>query len=295
MVFRIVLSLENSPLFKRINSFSPAERYKMINDHGLLGIFYPDSQHFKKQRLANFHKLELAYELTEKLKGIPHAFIKGVSFLDNLYPKMGHRFMSDIDLISLNNQILHPYLIELGFTKKNQTSWLGNYHKEEWVHNKSQIVLEIQDKFFWHNKKIEDLKTIVLNNGLNTLEPHYHFVYLAGHYAFQHTCQKLYWLLDLELFLRHYEEELQSDLLITIAHNLKLKRAFSFSLKALEAAFNRKNKENFNSTVISDDLFFEDSLSPYNLYLKFSLKDSLVDHLKYNIFWIKNLVQSKML
>lgn len=252
-----------------------------------------------KQRLANFHKLELAKEVSRLLeeKDIQFAFIKGVSFLGDIYSDFSLRFMSDIDVYipsSHKGEILTQVLTENDFIKREAKTWLGNAHKEEWIHQKSGVNLEVHYQLFWHVKGWDQDDFYFKASELTTLKPELHFVYLCGHYCFQHTCQKLYWLIDFEFFLNKYE--LNWEEVRFLAKKLRLERSVGFVMKLLDSAFERRNllSQAPVSFPVNDEVFLSDSLGAYSFLLKSYLKDSISDELRYNIFWLTNLISTKV-
>ena len=92
------------------NSLAEQETVERITQHQLAGLFYiytPElrsSEVFKKQWMRQWHRAEIlksAYDsLQEELpKDIVFTPLKGISFLDRLYPDKGTRFLSDIDIL----------------------------------------------------------------------------------------------------------------------------------------------------------------------------------------------------
>ncbi|MEC7276894.1 MAG: hypothetical protein VXV96_11285, partial [Bdellovibrionota bacterium] len=81
-----------------------------------------------------------------------------------------------------------------------------------------------------------------------------------------------------------------------LAKKLRLERSVGFVMKLLDSAFERRNllSQAPVSFPVNDEVFLSDSLGAYSFLLKSYLKDSISDELRYNIFWLTNLISTKV-
>lgn len=287
--------MKSLPIIDKLKKMNDLDRHQILRHQGMEGYFerfYPDliGEHgvFKKQQHRNLIHEEEALKLSKLLKeeGLQVIFLKGITFLHDLYPDLGSRFMSDIDcyISHLEYEKLDKILKNKGFKPISGTRWLGNEHKREYLKKTElgEICFEFHNKLFWHR----DDPYIGFEDGLlRKLGKEEALVYICGHYAFLHSCQKLYWLWDIYLYLKKYGSELDMKKVQNLSDYFGFNRSMGFIAKLLKNAFDFDfplgNKVSF--IPLSNKAYFcDDQRSLYYLFLKFSLKDKWKDQVLYN-------------
>jgi hypothetical protein len=176
-------------------------------------------------------------------------------------------------------------------THPEESYWLGNAHKREFYLETSlgNIPFEFHSKLFWHKEDPGELNYYGYQDsyGLGLEEM---LVFLIGHYAFQHTCQKLYWLFDIYLFIDRFDAEINYKKFSFLVDHFNFLRSVSIVKSLVKTAFD------FDWSSISEESRFpmresyllEDSQRHwYYLLLKLYLKGGVVNNLKYNMAWLK--------
>jgi MoaA/NifB/PqqE/SkfB family radical SAM enzyme len=296
--------MERNYLLNKIANLDDDERRRLLSHQGVAGYFeyfYQDlintgHENFKSQQRRNIIYEQEAVRLHELFKSENKdlVFLKGITFLEDLYPELGTRFMSDIDCYykSMDLEWLKTFMGKNSYRYLDTPKGKGNAHKCEFVKKTpfGDVNFEFHNKLFWHR---EDPGNITIKKmRFNRLGHEENFVYLCGHYAFLHSCQKLYWLWDIYLFLLKYQQDLDMVKVHNLARYFGFEKSIHFTLRLISKAFGLKvNWPGKKSKLyINDQVFFnDDQRSLYYIYIKTFLKDSKLDSLSYVLgYFAKN-------
>lgn len=284
----------------------------ILNSHHLSGFFYSkmtQDKLLKKDYLRNIHRNSLYLEECEKIvKIINNRFkiilLKGLSFIGNIYQDMGERFMSDVDILVDKSNL--PSLVEIlktnGYEELDSKKWFANDFKK--VLSKKveglELVIELHTRLFYHS----DIKLEVerMENGFFTLSKELQMVHLSGHLGFQHNFQKLYWLVDIFLFIEMNKETINWTKVYDLSKDLKVFKSVSICLWLVKTYFNvsllEKTEELFEinkNSLWKKYLTYDFLISPFEisrnyLIMKHLNKDSFLENIKYNLGWIKKKI-----
>ncbi len=268
---------------------------------------------YQKEFIARWNKnllhekalLELKNDLLESK--ISPILLKGMSFLDELYPDKGSRFMSDIDLlIDYNNaDELCKILESNNYTQVIESKWKANQHKitfEKFIEN-SQVVIEIHTKLFYtSNFKIEKtLPSIYLP--FQTLEKELCLLHLIGHCAFAHTFLKFFWLIDIYKFITHYIDLIDWKYFYFLAKQYKLQKSCAMINFIMNKYFGIDCLDKMAPTWFQNYLYSILFIFPFLInghkhkfryfVIKHLTKDSLLNALEYDLFWFLNWIRQK--
>lgn len=160
-------------------------------------------------------------------------FIKGYALEKLGIYSAGERFKSDIDVLIDQESLsfLENKIQQLGGAQIQEQKWWGNSHKKVFsiIRDEQEVVIECHTQLFYHLPKLDWQK---YRNAMdqNQLSSEAHLLFLMGHYVFQHNCLKLYWLLDISLFIEKYSSQLDWQKLSQMATEWKLEKSFYWSL-----------------------------------------------------------------
>ncbi len=293
----------SSQVMKEISKLSAEDRVITLREQGIESFYEYHIQrstasHLKENRNRNALLLAFAEDVTKVLnaRGIEFAFLKGIILLDEIYPSLEDRFLSDIDLLIPNEDfesaidILKSFGEVIHFSKG---SWVGDAHKVE-IEYRSRfgldITLELHNKLYWHrNHRSHNI--VKAKGKLPRLEYTEHLIYLIYHYAFQHNCQKLYWLFDIIEFYKKYRNEINWDYFNNQIVELGILRCSLFVKKIVKGEFAIDILEIKGRTVLPlmhSYMLSADQRSLYYLFLKFALKDKVIHQgFFYLIKWLR--------
>lgn len=286
---------------------------ELLNEHHLLGIFFqffndstlPTECHnqYKKQWIHNqviHQELEAIGELLSR-RGITATILKGAHLLLDLYPDLGSRFLSDIDLLISNNDIdvLEKTLTELGYSFKNQKKFHGNYFKRDYskLIGNIEINIELHTKLFFHLEDENWTKETTPYLNLNKLSPEDLFVHLCGHLAFQHTFSSLYWLFDIYFYYQKDASQInwKGVRQKSIEHNLYrstqmclwiIRKYFGVALpKKIIELFDLDKKQWWQKHLTIDFLISPHAKKSTYFLIKHATKDQLTSALYYDLTW----------
>jgi hypothetical protein len=236
-------------LFQALINLPTEQQEKVFSAHMLEGFFFSrysehlDPKVIKKYRSkysAQYLRNETILNLSNNLlDDYPLSFIKGSALLKDIYQDIGERFLSDIDIILAKEHWpkLMSKIKNLDGELLSDSKWWGNAHKQEWqVESDGQeITIEVHSQLFYH-RQIPWEKS--LNLKLPSLSIEWHFVYLIGHYAFQHNFQKLYWLFDIYFYYLKYQNEFNWKKIKMISNQLELNKVMGMMGHVLTIFFN---------------------------------------------------------
>jgi hypothetical protein len=171
-------------------------------------------------------------------------FIKGASFVLDVYDEKGIRPFCDIDVLIREKDFLDvdKALKKKGFVpceeegKFNQYrsqklySWEGKVYLD--VHRSligrklHSRMLNVDDKEIWGNKR----KLFVPESELYTLDLVHTLLYQCLHLAMQHSFSGLRWYVDIHEFLNKYKDELDWEKFIELAELYKIQRPVYYVL-----------------------------------------------------------------
>ncbi len=278
-----------------------------VQKHLLPGLAYLTlkeeqfKSNWKKQWIHNELKLQILQDLSPKLRqrNITPILLKGTDLLLRLYKDHGSRFMADIDILLPKEQLesLSTLLHNEGFKIIKEQKWYGNKHKKTFnkIFLGNEIIIECHTKFLYHTNIWPNTEASPLD-GFAQLEINTLFLYLCGHYAFQHNFLKLYWLFDIYYLAQNFDQQLSSPAIIKLAKKYKLENALIDCCYILKKHFNLSTPlttstplpSQLKQKFLTKELLIADKQNSWHYLLRKNLNhDSLIDLLNYNLRWIK--------
>lgn len=283
-------------------------RKKIIEHHHIGGWLYSQScgnnqfSQFKEAWLRQISLGQSQKEVWEKLiENWPPQIqspvvIKGMALeMMGLY-EQGERFKSDIDILVTSDAQaeLSKRLINLGGKEVIEKKWWGNNHKKsfELEYQNNQVVIEMHNLIFYHLPEIK-WTDYIHDENKNLLEDHAHLLFMMGHFVFQHNCLKLYWLLDIVLFIQK-KSDWDFEHLNALAKKWRLTKSMLWSLKLAKdfssQHLNIPKSLNIDAAKIKLNLLWEPRQTGFSYWMrKHRTKDNLIDAFKYDLlWWLKN-------
>ena len=278
-----------------------------LKEHNIEQLF--DSSAY----LNVWRRNELLSEMVETIQDACFSFkndvvlLKGASLFFDLYSDIGHRAMSDIDLLvnDFSYPLIKEKLTELGYKEQMGLKWWGSHQKSEWIYEGDiTFVVELHRDLFYY-KKNPPLKLINHSRYLlKKLDVNEELVYLIGHFAYQHNMQKLCWLMDIYfLSLKNHNlfDEFKIRELISyygletsyLAVQILMEK-FCLSSPMPRLFKKTQFKLFFIKKLLSVNYQIYNFRSPIRYYLlKILMKDSFFDLLKYVIGWARMRYHNK--
>lgn len=232
-------------------------------------------------------------EMECRKKNISLTALKGISFLGRIY-SVAERSMTDIDIYISpeSHDSVRKILLNMGYLERVEAKWEFNYFKSLYVkyHLGLEIVFEVHTQLL-PNRALDHWQTIPFKNS-NILEPVDEILYLAYHYAHQHTLLHPKWLHDIyklseqtpelwnsEIWLRAKSKQIHSALLLTA---LSLNCKYQLNIETPHSA-----KKYFVGSLINKEFLETAEKHPKKYYVaKHLAKDSLWKAFSYDIKWI---------
>ena len=273
-------------------------------------IYYP---YWKSQLNRNSIAKQELEKIGQDLKkdNIKVYLLKGFSLMGEIYKDWGERFVSDIDLLISYDELwkLTDILKMYGYQKKKEKKWLGNRHKHIFVKRLEdiQISIEVNTQLFWHTSLESSNESVPSQiEGFTQLSRENQLIHLCGHLAFQNSYSKLFWLMDIFKYVDRYREKINWELFWQNASQANLYKSCFFTLFLcqklglnIQTIIYRAQKKKkvsiyFLKKIVSYSFMYEPSKFPLRtLAIKFLIKDSIVDNVRYAYAWLKTFRQRK--
>ncbi|MBH48531.1 MAG: hypothetical protein CME71_10225 [Halobacteriovorax sp.] len=295
-------------LFRYLDALTPLERESVLLQNGLLGYAYECPQlresvglgaaktQFLKQWQQNQGYLSFLSHYGSELSQIDASItlLKGCALLSDVYKDSpGSRFMSDIDLLvdASNLSKLLAFFESVGLRPSDKSVWFGDRHKVE-LHgefNGIQLTIELHTKLFFHQEKFA-VKTTKCFEFYQKLSTEYQLVHLIAHYCFQHTMLKLYWFVDIALFIEANKSTIDWKLVDSIARQWGVYQSLCYSLGAINQHWDKIAPSylgRFQFLIDEEFLASNHQRSLKYLFLKNMFKDSWKLNLQYSLGWLR--------
>ncbi len=219
--------------------------------------------------------------------------IKGISFFGRIY-NLAERSMTDIDILIApeNLRALRYILKEHGYNERSEEKWEFNHYKTLFVKNSMglEIIFEVHTQLL-SNPSLDVWSTIPQQN-YYVLSPIDELVYLAYHYAYQHTLLHSKWLHDIYLLSTHHPECWNKDVW-ELAKTKQLQSALTATAHALNCKYNLNipipysTKKVFFEKLIDLDFIDHSEKYPGKYYVaKHLVKDSFSAAIRYDLKWL---------
>ena len=284
-------------------------RNNLFEEHFLQAWLYThsdqlpfDTSAFKEQWLKQISLNQDQNECAEKLfENWPMnltkpIFIKGHALEKLGLYQIGERFKSDIDLL-IDQESLH-YLENrikaLNGHEIKEKKWWGNSHKKIFslTQNNHEVVIECHSQLFYHLPQI-DWQRYRHTQISDQLQLEAHLLFLMGHYVFQHNCLKIYWLLDIALFIEKFSRQIDWNKLQHLAREWDLKVSLDWSLSLANelANFNLEIPKGMIKSNLDIDFNFAWQTKQSGLRywkMKHKAKGKIANSLKYDVKWLLN-------
>lgn len=281
---------------------------ELLKQHHLSSYIYSINQQNSLLRSSylntwahNEELLKIAHDLSDKFSDI--IFLKGISLIGDVYPDLGARFMSDIDILCPHRCLdeLSYYLEKQSFNIMSKKNWYGDDFKIEFnkIENGRELNIEIHTDLFFHARNIQwNMK----NDRLNKLSLEDNLCHIIGHCGFSHNFQKLYWLIDIYLYIKKYGDSIDRQKLMIRLKELRITKVFEATLYILDNYFDLPKKwkllykKQFYFFLIDEDFLLNPNQSGFKQYLlKHLLKDSFCDSIRYDFYWLMYKVKKNFI
>jgi len=306
-----------------MSGFTKAD-FKYIEENCLEGLFdryfpeiipVPKKKHYHTLWLSRWHKIKafenelLNLQDEIKAKNINIVLLKGMSFVHSLYPDLGSRYMSDIDLLidekSLND--LEIILINHGYHIVTDSKWKANNFKKtfEKPHLETSLVIEAHTRLFFHiSLPLGDFSPW-MHAPYKILNPELNLVHLVGHLAFSHTFIKFFWMIDIFKFISLNEKVIKWDYFFELIRKYRLQNSCDIVFFILNRYFDYNNAAcirplTFLKKIIYKRLItFSFLMENQNLKIRYFLikhmtKDSYTECIKYDFYWLMDYLKQKI-
>ena len=290
------------------------ERHKLFG-HAYLRtqnkIYYP---YWKSQLNRNSLAKQELERIGKDLKQdqVKVFLLKGFSLMGEIYQDWGERFVSDIDLLISHDELwkLTDILRMYGYTKKKEAKWLGNRHKHVYTKmiDDIQLSIEIHTQLFWHSSLTHqtDLQESSVQ-GFYQLSRENQLIHLCGHLAFQHSFSKLFWLMDVFKYVERFREKLDWNSFWDQAERAGLYKSCYFTLFLcqklglnIQTVFYRAKKKKkisiyFLKKIVDYSYLYDPKKFSARVFaVKFLIKDSIFDNLRYGYAWLKTFKKRRV-
>jgi len=306
-----------------ISEFSKIN-FKHIEENCLEGLFdryYPEMIPVQKKKqyhtlwISRWHKIKsFENELVQlqdeiKARNINIVLLKGMSFAHSLYPDLGSRYMSDIDLL-VDEKSLHDLeniLIGYGYHRVADSKWQANNFKRtfEKPHLETSLVIEAHTRLFFHINfpMVHFLPWI--HTPYKILSPEINLVHLVGHLAFSHTFIKFFWMIDIFKFISHNEKVIKWDYFFKLIKKYRLQNSCDMVFFILNRYFHYSSPADLKPLTFMKKLIytklitFSFLMENQNLKIRYFLikhmtKDSLAECIKYDFYWLMDYLKQKI-
>lgn len=281
-----------------------------LNDHRLEGYIFKNFGPLLNQDLKEKFSLQWQVQwfrnhlyLNEfqhinqlsKSAGLTLTALKGAAMLSDLYQDLGSRQMSDLDLLIPEAQIFlfQQLLLKNGYASVQSAAWKANNFKFT-LTKKIQgfdLVVELHSQlFFLENKSITWLTT---TKDFTILSPTDHLTHLIGHFSYQHTFLKLFWLMDIDRWIRRKGTEIDWYRVLEVSGKLRMKKATNATLWMTHTFLGTPiPKSILRPLSLIQRIFLTENFlwhKKFNLtyyLIKYDLKDSAKDTFEYITLWI---------
>lgn len=255
------------------------------------------SVQWQSQWLKNHLYLKELQVLNQLSKAACLNFIvlKGAAMLPVLYPDLGSRQMSDLDLLVSGNETIafQNMLLINGYHKVNSTAWKANNFKATFTKTiqSFDLVVEVHSKLFLSESP--DLSWQSTGQDLKVLTPTDHLIHLMGHFSYQHTFLKLFWLIDIDRWIRRFEKDINWARLVNISEKLRMRKAFNATLWMTHQFLGTPVPEALlrplsplQKIFLTENFIWKTKFNLSYYLIKFDLKDSLKDTIEYSALWL---------
>lgn len=293
---------------------------KLSAEHHLQGIIYHQFQienqknqiQYKKQWIHNTILLEELENMAPHVLALnlSTTLLKGAHLLLDLYPDLGSRFLSDIDILIEEKEYDHwvNLLTASGYKPVDVPTFFGNNFKSQWSKFRGdiEINIELHTKLFFHIKE-ENWKLVPSSKvpyGQLSLEDT--FIHLCGHLALQHTFLKLYWLFDIYFYVKKFGHEINWEEVKIKSKSSHLYQSVVMCLwsihkyfildKKIASIFSLNESKWWQNYLTLDFFLFPDTNKLNYFLVKHATKDKITEALWYDLTWIWHYkIQKKLL
>lgn len=226
--------------------------------------------------------------------------LKGISFFGRIYDP-SERSLTDIDILISPADL--PKLTELlqskGYSERHEAKWSANNFKTIFTrhHLSLEIVLEVHTRL--SAERPYEAWNLVPYRNFYILSPQDELIYLAFHYAGQHTLLKTKWLHDIHL-LSTDNPALWDEDAYRRATSMGMSSSLFFCAKALDVAYGQKvfvprSLRQFATRLLVNAAFLEDPSRHFFRYMiiKHLVKESLAQALSYDVQWLHFAVKQR--
>lgn len=243
---------------------------------------------------------------------ISPVILKGPALQTGAYDDPGQRPITDLDLLISPKELpkMKEILSSHGYQYEDDIPWEANCHKQNWIYpqgeGQSPLRIELHTRLF--AKEPKDLKWKFEDYTIapyRTLQLTDNLVFLIGHLAYQHTFARLWWLIDIDRLLRkngnvdwvEFENKvkllrIENSTGATLFALLKILRS---KIEVPSKFLNKHIHRRVWKYLLSADFLEAPKKFPIRYYLlKHFLKRSFLEALRYDFFWLINMVRHKV-
>jgi len=254
--------------------------FRLIHENGLSGVVFHvlDKDNVKEQTYKRFARDFYAYQASDVKQekametlaasfnehGIDHVFLKGAN-LKTLYPEKPMRAMGDIDVLVRKKDLetSRETLPENGFLLSSKSEAHDVYHYGR------DVAVEVHPTLYKSfDKRYENLfedvwqHTVKVENHRHRFTREFETAYLLYHLIkhFRSSGVGLRSVLDIGVFLRAYESEIDKEKLRGLLEEGKMTRFFQSMLEINRRAFQIEPFPEFLEDFAMDDATYEETL-----------------------------------
>lgn len=284
--------------------------HKIALEHHIEGIIYHQFKNnnpkfqdqYKKQWVHNQILQDELHSISLKLQGTPltATLLKGAHLLQDLYPDLGSRFLSDIDLLIEEKDYLYweKTLQDFGYKHLSLATFSGNNYKFQWSKFREdiEINIELHTKLFFHLKKENWILKSSALLPFTKLSLEDTLIHLCGHLAFQHSFLKLYWLFDIYFYIDKFGDQINWDEVVYKSKNAHLYQSVLMCLWCMEKyfylspkialTFNTAGPKWWQKFLTINFLLNPDKNKIDYFLIKHATKDYLWEAIWYDLIWL---------
>jgi len=215
------------------------------------------------KRFGRLKEVLQAFSLEE----IPVIALKGAVLANLVYPHMGLRPMSDVDLLVHEEHLgkAEHLLHSLG-CHENETNhsreWYRNHHHHlvPYVSRDGSLIIEVHRQLIpleapitipnhdlWKRSNVAD----IVGKSCRVLSPEDLLIHLSLHLAVDSYIGKLRTLYDLKETIKHYEAEIDWDTLLKLAKEYKISKYLFYAFGLTKGTLNANIPQNVLDTLQS--------------------------------------------
>ncbi|OFZ49693.1 MAG: hypothetical protein A2381_05680 [Bdellovibrionales bacterium RIFOXYB1_FULL_37_110] len=298
--------------------------FQTLEEHfleGLLFKYFPAIIPMERRKnyyrlwVARWNKIRLlenellSWQAEIKAQDLQVVLLKGMALVHTLYPDLGSRYMSDLDLLIGPNSLpdLERILINHGYHPVKDSKWKANRHKMTYEKQSPDaiLIIEVHSRLFFHVDLVTTDLLPWIYSPYKILNIEMNLLHMIGHVAFSHTFIKFFWLIDIYRFISLNEQNINWNYFFKLIEKYRLKNSYAmvfFILKHFfkyQIAHEKTSLTWFKKTIYQHLLTFSFLMENQNLKIRYILikhltKDHLWTAIKYDFYWLIDYLNQQL-